>query len=66
MSTLTSQLIHDRNWMRCPRCDGGNVFTARDRQQGASCTYCDDKGKVERNPRIVNIWFGKTMKEDWA
>ncbi len=50
--------------MSCPRCDGGKNFTVRDIQQGASCTYCDGRGEVERHPRIVNIWFGFTEKED--
>lgn len=48
MTILTAQLIHSRNWTKCPRCDGGALFTARDRKQGAVCTYCDNKGEVPR------------------
>jgi DnaJ-class molecular chaperone len=48
MTVLTAQLIHDRHWSKCPRCDGGAVFTAKDRKQGACCTYCDGKGEVPR------------------
>jgi hypothetical protein len=57
---LTREVVHARNWMPCPRCDGGKIFTAREIRQGASCTYCGGKGQVERHPRIVNIWFGYT------
>jgi uncharacterized protein (DUF983 family) len=60
---ITRQTIHNRNWMTCPRCDGGKAFTAKDIKQGAQCTYCDSKGEVPRNPRIKNIWFGFTMNE---
>jgi DnaJ-class molecular chaperone len=63
MSTLTSQQVRARNWMTCPRCDGGKNFTTRDIKAGAVCTYCDGKGEVERTPRVTNVWFGHSMKE---
>jgi hypothetical protein len=34
--------------MKCPRCDGGAVFTAKDRKQGAICGSCDNRGEVPR------------------
>ena len=49
MSILTTQQVHARNWLRCPRCDGGTIWTAKDRKQGATCTYCDDRGEVPRH-----------------
>jgi hypothetical protein len=48
MSILTAQTVHSRNWMKCPRCDGGAVFTAKDRKQGAICGSCDNRGEVPR------------------
>jgi hypothetical protein len=51
MTILTSQAIHSRNWLKCPRCDGGAIFTAKDRRQGSMCAYCDNKGEV---PRLVD------------
>jgi DnaJ-class molecular chaperone len=51
MTILTAEVVHSRNWMKCPRCDGGAVFTAKDRKQGAQCTYCDGKGEIPRHPR---------------
>jgi DnaJ-class molecular chaperone len=48
MSLLTAQQIHARNWMTCPRCDGGKAFSAKDIKQGATCTYCDGKGEIPR------------------
>lgn len=48
MAVLTSQVVHDRQWIKCSRCDGGAAFTARDIRQGAQCTYCDNKGEVPR------------------
>lgn len=46
--TITHQTIHARNWIKCPRCEGGALFTVKDRKQGAQCTYCDNKGEVPR------------------
>ena len=63
MSILTPQLIHSRNWITCPRCNGGKVFTVKEIKQGVVCTYCDNKGEVPRHPRVENIWFGYTMNE---
>lgn len=45
---ITSQHAHSRNWIVCPSCDGGKVFTAKDRKQGAICISCDNKGEVPR------------------
>ena len=50
MTILTAQTVHARNWMKCPRCDGGALFTAKDRKQGAICTSCDNTGEVPRFP----------------
>lgn len=47
---ITPQHVHARNWMKCPSCEGGALFTARDRQQGALCVSCDNRGEVPRNP----------------
>ena len=46
---ITTQQIHARNWMTCPRCDGGKAFTAKDIKQGAQCTYCDSRGEIPRH-----------------
>jgi uncharacterized protein (DUF983 family) len=48
MAILTAQHIHSRNWMTCPSCDGGKLFTAKDRRQGAICASCDNNGEVPR------------------
>lgn len=48
MTILTAQVVHARNWTACPRCEGGKLFTAKDRKQGAVCTYCDNRGEVPR------------------
>ena len=50
MAILTAQVVHSRNWITCPRCDGGAAFTARDRKQGALCTSCGNAGEVPRFP----------------
>jgi transcription elongation factor Elf1 len=50
MTILTSQHVHSRNWIKCPRCDGGALFTAKDRKQGAVCTSCGNRGEVQRHP----------------
>jgi hypothetical protein len=52
MTVLTAQVVRDRNWLKCPRCEGGALFTARDRKQGAFCTYCDNHGEVPRFPTV--------------
>jgi uncharacterized protein (DUF983 family) len=48
MTILTAQTVHSRNWMKCPRCEGGALFTAKDRRQGALCTSCGNSGEVSR------------------
>jgi DnaJ-class molecular chaperone len=59
MAIITAQQVHDRNWVMCPRCDGGAIFTAQDRRAGAQCTYCDGKGEIPRYPvRKANVWAG--------
>jgi acetyl-CoA carboxylase beta subunit len=45
---ITSQHVHARNWMQCPRCEGGTIFTERDRREGAICNSCDNRGEVPR------------------
>ncbi len=45
---ITPQHVHDRNWMACPRCDGGKVFTAKDRKQGAICGTCNNDREIPR------------------
>jgi DnaJ-class molecular chaperone len=57
VTILTSQTIHARTWMACPRCDGGKAFTARDIKQGATCTYCDGKGEIPRHSK-PSVWAG--------
>lgn len=48
MTILTTQTVHARNWIKCDRCDGGALITARDIKNGSVCTYCDGKGEVPR------------------
>lgn len=48
MAIITSQQVHSRSWMKCPDCDGGAIFTAKDRKQGVVCTSCNSKGEVPR------------------
>ncbi len=62
MSIITTQQVHSRNWVKCPRCDGGSLFTDRDRKQGAVCTTCDNNGEVPRFVDTTNIWFGFTER----
>lgn len=49
MAIITTQHVHDRTWAKCPRCDGGSLFTPRERAQGAICTYCEGTGHVARH-----------------
>lgn len=53
---ITSQHVHSRNWMQCPMCEGGKLFTAKDRKQGAICCTCENKGEIpiRNNKKIVD------------
>lgn len=48
MAIITAQHVHSRNWIKCPSCEGGALFTAKDRRQGALCVSCDNLGEVPR------------------
>lgn len=47
---ITSQHVHSRDWIVCPSCEGGKLFTAKERNQGVVCVSCDNKGEVPRFP----------------
>lgn len=50
---ITAAHVHSRNWMVCPSCEGGKLFTDKDRKQGAICVSCGNKGEVPRRKPVV-------------
>jgi hypothetical protein len=52
MTVITPQHVHSRNWIKCPSCEGGSLFTPRDRAQGAICNSCDNRGEVPRHRAV--------------
>jgi hypothetical protein len=49
---ITSQHVHSRNWMVCPRCDG-LPLTEKQAKAGFQCGTCFNKGEVPRFTAVV-------------
>jgi len=62
MANITSQHVHDRQWVKCPHCLGWPL-TQKQKKDGFLCGSCDNKGEVARHPnRKPNLWFGYSSR----